>query len=63
MNVIHNGIDSNIVSPNVDSDYLYDEWNIPRNAIKVGKMYSVTLTPAKSGKIATIVITDANSNT
>jgi hypothetical protein len=34
-----------------------------RNAIKVGKMYSVTLTPAKSGKIATIVITDANSNT
>ena len=36
VNVIHNGIDSNIFSPNVDSDYLYDEWNIPRNAIKVG---------------------------
>ena len=34
-----------------------------RNAIKVGKMYSVTLTPAKSGKIATIVIIDASSNT
>lgn len=34
--VIHNGIDSNIFSPNVNSDYLYDEWNIPKNAIKVG---------------------------
>ena len=32
-----------------------------RNAIKVGKMYSVTLTPAKSGKIATIEIVDANT--
>ena len=34
--VIHNGIDSNIFSPNVNSDYLYDEWRIPKNAIKVG---------------------------
>lgn len=34
--VIHNGIDSNIFSPNVNSDYLYDEWNIPKNAIKIG---------------------------
>lgn len=34
--VIHNGIDSNIFSPNVNSDYLYDEWHIPKNAIKVG---------------------------
>ncbi|QNQ82768.1 glycosyltransferase family 4 protein [Lactobacillus sp. PV012] len=34
--VIHNGIDSNIFSPNVNSDYLYKEWNIPKNAIKVG---------------------------
>lgn len=34
--VIYNGIDSNIFSPDVKSDYLYNEWNIPRNAIKVG---------------------------
>ena len=34
--VIHNGIDSNVFSPNVNSDYLYDEWNIPKNAIKIG---------------------------
>lgn len=34
--VIHNGIDSSIFSPNVQSDYLYKEWNIPQNAIKVG---------------------------
>lgn len=34
--VIHNGIDSDIFSPNVNSDYLYQEWNIPKNAIKVG---------------------------
>lgn len=34
--VIHNGIDSNIFSPDVESDYLYEEWNIPQNAIKVG---------------------------
>lgn len=34
--VIHNGIDSSIFSPTVESDYLYKEWNIPKNAIKVG---------------------------
>lgn len=34
--VIHNGIDSNVFSPDVNSDYLYDEWKIPKNAIKVG---------------------------
>lgn len=34
--VIHNGIDSNVFSPAVNSDYLYDEWKIPKNAIKVG---------------------------
>lgn len=34
--VIHNGIDSNVFSPNVDSTYLYKEWNIPQNAVKVG---------------------------
>lgn len=34
--VIHNGIDSSIFSPDVKSDYLYEEWNIPKNAIKVG---------------------------
>ena len=34
--VIHNGIDSNVFSPDVKSDYLYKEWKIPRNAIKVG---------------------------
>lgn len=34
--VIHNGIDSSVFSPQVHSDYLYKEWNIPRNAIKVG---------------------------
>ena len=34
--VIDNGIDSNVFSPAVYSDYLYDEWKIPKNAIKVG---------------------------
>lgn len=34
--VIHNGIDSNVFSTAVNSDYLYDEWKIPKNAIKVG---------------------------
>ena len=34
--VIHNGIDSGIFSPDVKSNYLYKEWNIPTNAIKVG---------------------------
>ena len=34
--VIHNGIDSGIFSPDVKSNYLYKEWNIPKNAIKVG---------------------------
>lgn len=34
--VVHNGIDSNVFSPDVNSDYLYDEWKIPKNAVKVG---------------------------
>ncbi|OYR96826.1 glycosyltransferase family 4 protein [Lactobacillus taiwanensis] len=34
--VIHNGIDSDIFSPKVKSNYLYKEWNIPQNTIKVG---------------------------
>ncbi|NRO89211.1 glycosyltransferase family 4 protein [Lactobacillus helveticus] len=34
--VIHNGIDSNIFSPSVNSDYLYKEWNVSKNAVKVG---------------------------
>lgn len=34
--VIHNGIDSNIFSTDVNSDYLYDEWNVPKDAIKIG---------------------------
>ena len=41
----------------------YSDVTNVRNAIKSGKMYNVTLTPAKSGKIATIEITDANSAT
>lgn len=36
ISVIHNGIDSSVFSPDVNSDYLYDEWKIPKNAIKVG---------------------------
>lgn len=34
--VIYNGVDSNIFSPTVENDYLMQEWEIPRNAIKVG---------------------------
>ena len=34
--VVYNGVDSNRFSPNVDNEYLYEEWNIPKNAIKVG---------------------------
>ena len=48
---------------NLDKSIPYAKVTEVRNAIKVGKMYSVTLKPAKSGKIATIVITDANSTT
>ena len=41
----------------------YDNVKEVRDAIKVGKMYNVTLTPAKSGKICTIKIEDANNTT
>lgn len=34
--VIYNGVDSNVFSPKVDSNYLYQEWHVPANAIKVG---------------------------
>lgn len=34
--VIYNGVDSNRFSPNVDNEYLYEEWNVPKDSIKVG---------------------------
>lgn len=48
---------------NLDKSIPYAKVTEVRNAIKVGKMYNVELKTAKSGKIATIVITDANSTT
>lgn len=47
----------------LDKSIPYAKVTEVRNAIKVGKMYKVELKTAKSGKIATIVITDANSTT
>ncbi|WP_165844451.1 glycosyltransferase family 4 protein [Limosilactobacillus fermentum] len=34
--VIYNGVDSNRFKPNVENEYLYQEWNIPKNSMKVG---------------------------
>lgn len=34
--VIYNGVDSNRFNPKVDNRYLYEEWNVPQDAIKVG---------------------------
>lgn len=34
--VIYNGVDSSVFSPKKNSDYLYQDFGIPRNAIKVG---------------------------
>lgn len=34
--VVHNGIDPDVFSPLVNSNYLYKEWNIPRQAVKIG---------------------------
>lgn len=36
IDVIYNGVDSHKFTPSLDSGYLYSEWNIPKNAIKVG---------------------------
>ena len=36
IDVIYNGVDSQRFTPSLDSDYLYKEWHIPKNAIKVG---------------------------
>ena len=45
----------------LDKEITYTKITEVRNAIKVGRMYNVTLTPAKSGKIATIVVEDATT--
>lgn len=34
--VIYNGVDTERFNPNVENKYLYKEWNIPDEAIKVG---------------------------
>lgn len=39
----------------------YDNVTKVRNAIKVGRMYNVTLIPAASGKYATVEIEDATT--
>lgn len=36
--VIYNGVDSNRFNPENDCSYLYDEWNIPKNAEIIGMM-------------------------
>lgn len=36
--VIYNGVDANRFSPDVSCDYLYDEWNIPRDVKIIGMM-------------------------
>lgn len=46
---------------NLDQTIDYTAVTSVRNAIKVGRIYNVELKPAKSGKICTIVITDANT--
>lgn len=36
IDVIYNGVDSQKFTPVLNSNYLYKEWHIPKNAIKVG---------------------------
>lgn len=36
--VIYNGVDANRFNPNVSCEYLYKEWNIPRDAKVIGMM-------------------------
>lgn len=36
--VIYNGVDSNRFRPDCDCSYLYNEWNIPKNAKVIGMM-------------------------
>lgn len=36
VHIIYNGIDSKRFSPQTDYDYLFKEWNIPRNSVRVG---------------------------
>lgn len=35
---IYNGVDSNRFNPDIDCNYLYDEWKIPKNARIIGMM-------------------------
>lgn len=34
--VIYNGVDSSIFSPDIETDYLMQEWKVPKDAVKVG---------------------------
>ena len=36
LHTVYNGIDSKKFCPNVNCDYLFKEWNIPKNSIRVG---------------------------
>lgn len=36
IDVIYNGVDSKKFTPALNSDYLYKEWHIPKNSIKIG---------------------------
>lgn len=34
--VIYNGVDNKVFNPNVKTDYLFDEFNVPKDSIRVG---------------------------
>ena len=36
MQVIYNGVNSNDFSPEVKFDYLFNEWNVPRDSLRIG---------------------------
>lgn len=50
--VIYNGVDSNKFNPQTNNDYLYDEWNVPRNSIKVGMIGRVNSWKGQSDFLA-----------
>lgn len=52
--VIYNGVDNSVFNPKVPTDYLFDEFNVPRDSIRVGMIGRVNAWKGQSDFLSAI---------
>ncbi|MCG0634681.1 glycosyltransferase family 4 protein [Lactiplantibacillus plantarum] len=63
VDVVYNGVDNEVFNPDVKYDYLFDELDIPRNAIRVGMIGRVNSWKGQNDFISAVEpLLESNSN-